>query len=81
LENYDGTDRRTVGAYTERSKFVTIFRSLFWLIGLNSRNVIVRCISSEVSFNIRLVRLQKLRLIIGIPDIQYLPVIVIGNLP
>jgi hypothetical protein len=29
LENYDGTDRRTVGAYTERSKFVTIFRSLF----------------------------------------------------
>jgi hypothetical protein len=29
LENYDGTDRRTVGAYTGCAKTVTIFRSLF----------------------------------------------------
>jgi hypothetical protein len=62
-------DRQTVEAYMECAKNVEVFRLLFWVMALNKRNTNLSRIGSEM-FKIRLVRLQKLQLLIGLPGIQ-----------
>jgi hypothetical protein len=60
-------------------QIVTIFRSLFWLTGLNIRNTNKNGVSAVKWHLIFVFYFSKPHLLIGLPDKHHIPVILTGN--